>query len=272
MLPATRKDRDMTAFRTALATTLTLGATVGIAAAAPVIGLVDGTTLAVFDSDTPAEVSMVPVTGADMLVGIDYRPGNGTLVGVTGDNRIVTIDPATGTATELSAMNTPLPMANMPVIMDFNPMADRLRLMTGTTNHRVNVETGEVTVDGSLAFEDGDMHAGEAPMIAAAAYTNSFGKPEETAMYDIDTTIGALIRQTSPNDGTLAAVGKLGIGMDDTTPAFDIQTTEDGTNTAWLVAGGMIYTVDLETGAATGTGMLEGVDGDLTDIAVMPSM
>ncbi|MCZ0963932.1 DUF4394 domain-containing protein [Paracoccus benzoatiresistens] len=262
----------MTVFRTATAATLGLGLSAGAALAAPVVGLVDGTTLVMFDSANPAEMSTMPVTGAGMLLGIDYRPGNGTLVAVTGDNRIVTIDPATGAATELATMNTPLPMADMPVIVDFNPMADRLRLMTGTTNHRVNVDTGEVTVDGSLAFEDGDMHAGEAPMIAAAAYTNSFGKPEETAMYDVDTTIGALIRQTSPNDGTLAAVGKLGIDMDDTTPAFDIQTTEDGTNTAWLVAGGTIYTVDLQTGAATKAGMLEGIDGDLIDITAMPAM
>ncbi|MGR3450172.1 MAG: DUF4394 domain-containing protein [Paracoccus sp. (in: a-proteobacteria)] len=261
----------MTTSRT-LATTLALGVWSGAAAAAPMIGLIDGTTLASFDSDTPAEVTTMPVTGVDALLGIDYRPANGTLVGVTPDNRIVTIDPATGAATELSVMDTPLPMADMPVIVDFNPMTDRLRLMTGTTNHRVNVDTGEVTVDGSLAFEDGDMHAGEAPSIAAAAYINSFGQPEATAMYDIDTTIGALIRQTSPNDGTLAAIGKLGFEMDDTTPAFDIQTTEDGTNTAWLVAGGTIYNVDLETGMATQAGMLEGVEGDLIDVTVMPAM
>ncbi|MFC0341399.1 DUF4394 domain-containing protein [Paracoccus niistensis] len=262
----------MSAFRTAVVATLTLGASTGLGLAAPMVGLVDGKTLVMFDSETPAEVSMVPVTGAEMLLGIDHRPGNDTLVGVTGDNRIVTIDPATGAATELSTMNTPLPMADMPVIVDFNPMADRLRLMTGTTNHRVNVDTGEVTVDGSLAFEDGDMHKGEAPMIAAAAYTNSFGKPEATAMYDIDTTIGALIRQTSPNDGTLAAVGKLGTVLDDTTPAFDIQTSADGTNMAWLVAVGTIHAVDLETGKATETGMLEGIEGDLTDITAMPAM
>ena len=60
--------------------------------------------------------------------------------------------------------------------------------MTGTTNHRVNVETGEVTVDGGLAFEANDMHAGEAPAIVAAAYINSYGKPETTAMFDIDAT------------------------------------------------------------------------------------
>ncbi len=239
--------------------------------AVPVVGLVDGTTLVWFDTDTPSEVTMVEVTGTGPLVGIDYRPGNMTLVGVTAENEIVTLDPETGAATALSTMNTPLPMGDGPVIVDFNPMADRLRLMTGTTNHRVNVDTGEVTVDGSLAFEDGDMHAGETPMIAAAAYTNSFGKPEATAMYDIDTTIGALIRQTAPNDGTLAAVGKLGVELGDTTPAFDIQTTEDGTNTAWLIAGGAIHTVDLETGTATAVGEVTGIEGDLTDITVMPA-
>lgn len=262
----------MTVFRTAIAAITGVGISAGAVFASSVVGLVDGKTLVMFDSENPAELSTMPVTGVEMLLGIDYRPGNRTLVGVTGDNKVVTLDPATGAATELSTMNMPLPAANMPVIVDFNPMADRLRLMSGTTNHRVNVDTGEVTVDGELAFEDGDMHAGETPMIAAAAYTNSFGKPEETAMYDVDTTIGALIRQTSPNDGTLAAVGKLGITMDDTTPAFDIQTTEDGTNTAWMVAGGTIYTVDLATGAATEVGMLEGVEGDLTDIAVMPAV
>jgi hypothetical protein len=206
-----RKERSMTAFRTAVSATLALAVTAGCAGAFPVIGLVDGNKLIRFDSENPAEVETMDVTGAEMLVGIDYRPGSQTLVGLTGDNKIVTIDPMTGAATELSTMDTPLPLGDTPVIVDFNPMADRLRLMTGTTNHRVNVDTGEVTVDGPLAFDAGDMHAGETPMIAAAAYTNSYGKPEKTAMYDIDTVIGALIQQTSPNDGTLAAVGKLGI-------------------------------------------------------------
>ncbi len=44
--------------------------------------------------------------------------------------RIVTIDTATGAATDLSTMDTPLEVGDMPVIVDFNPMADRLRFMT----------------------------------------------------------------------------------------------------------------------------------------------
>ena len=205
-------------------------------------------------------------------VGVAAYGGYAALVGVTADNVIVTIDPKTGAATEVAKMSVPLTIGDAPVVVDFNPAADRLRYMTGTTNHRVHPDTGEVTVDGSLAFEEGDMHKGEAPNIVAAAYTNSFGKPEKTAMYDIDATIGGLIRQTKPNDGTLAAVGKFGIDGAASNYAFDIQTTSDGTNTAWLVNGKSLYKVDLEKGAATKSGDISGFDGEIRDIAVLPAM
>ena len=116
------------------------------------------------------------------------------------------------------------------------------------------------------------MHKGETPNIVAAAYINSFGKPEKTAMYDVDATIGALIRQTKPNDGTLAAVGKFGMEGAAANYAFDIQTTADGANTAWLVNGTKLYKVDLEKGAATEAGEISGADGEIRDIAVMPAM
>lgn len=240
--------------------------------AASVVGLTGDKTLITFDSETLAVTGTVEVTGVDSLVGIDLRPANGTLVGVTADSTVVTIDAATGAATKLSQMNTPLTIGDAPVVVDFNPAADRLRFMTGTTNHRVNIDNGEVTVDGSLAYEAADMHAGEAPMIVAAAYTNSFGKPEKTAMYDIDATIVALIRQTAPNDGTLAAIGKLGIEAAAATYAFDIHTMADMTNAAYLVNGTTLYTVDLETGGATAKGKIEGVSTDIRDITVLPAM
>jgi hypothetical protein len=142
--------------------------------------------------------------------------------------------------------------------------------MTGTTKHRVNVDTGEVTVDGSLAFEEGDMHKGETPNIVAAAYTNSFGKPSETKMYDIDATIVALIRQTSPNDGTLASIGKLGIDGSDAY-AFDVATNEKGENTAWLAAKGGIHTVSLETGKVEKSWSVEGSPGAIRDITFLTS-
>lgn len=242
------------------------------AVAAPAVGLVGDRTLVRIDAATGMASGAMEVTGVERLLGIDVRPGTGALVGVAADGAIVTIDLDSGAATEVARMDKLPPMDVGPVVVDFNPAADRLRVMAGTTNHRVHPDTGEVTVDGSLAFEAGDMHAGEAPMIVAAAYTNSHGKPEKTAMYDIDATIGALIRQTVPNDGTLAAVGKLGIAAPGEVYAFDIATTPAMENTAWLATGGMLYAIDLDTGAAGAPVAIEGLDGELRDMAVLPAM
>jgi hypothetical protein len=239
-----------------------------VASAAPAVALVGDKTLVMFDTDTRAATGSVEVEGVDMLHGIDVRPADGMLYAVTSDGRVVTIDPSSGAATEKSKLSQTLP-DGVTGIVDFNPMADRLRFMgTDGTNLRANVDDGSVTVDGSLAFDGADMHAGETPAIVAAAYTNSTGKPESTAMYDIDATIVALIQQTAPNDGVLKAVGKLGIDGAESY-AFDIQATEDLSNTAYLVAGSTLYTVDLESGAATEAGALEGFDGTVRDIAIM---
>lgn len=259
-------------FRIAAFSTTALTLSLSAALAAPAVGLVGDKTLVMFDTETLEVSGTMDVSGVDSLLGLDLRPSNNTLVGVTPDMVIVSIDPATGEATEMSTMDTALPVEDQPVIVDFNPMADKLRFMTGTTNHRVDVDSGAVTVDGSLDWQEGDMHVGETPAIAAAAYINSYGKPDSTAMFDIDSTIVALIQQVSPNDGTLAAIGKLGIEGTDTTYAFDVQTNADMENMAWLVNGNTLYSVDLDSGAATETGMIEGVDGMIRDLTILPAM
>lgn len=108
-------------------------------------------------------------------------------------------------------------------------------------------------------------------MIAAAAYINSYGTPEATAMYNIDAGLGALLQQTAPNDGTLATIGDLGIAAPGETMAFDIQTDAEGTNSAWLVTNNTIHSVDLETGAATAAGEIA-AEGQIRDLAVLPAM
>ncbi|MGN8171335.1 DUF4394 domain-containing protein [Agrobacterium sp. 22117] len=262
----------MQTIRFALAASISVIATATSALAAPVLGLSGDKTLVMFDTEKPAVSKTMEVTGVDKLVGIDYRPGNKTVVGVTPDHRIVSINLETGAASDIAKMDKMLTITDAPVVVDFNPMADRLRFMSGTTNHRVHPDTGAVTVDGTLAFEEGDMHKGETPNIVAAAYTNSIGKPEKTAMYNIDATIGALIQQTKPNDGTLKAIGKLGLKDKPATYAFDIQGTEGGKNTAYLAANKMLYTVNLETGKATEVGAITGVENEVRDIAVLPAM
>jgi len=244
----------------------------GAAHATPAIGLAGDKTLVVIDSNAGKATKSMDVTGVDRLLGIDLRPATGQLIGVTDAHEIVEIDPETGAATVISKMDKMLPLKDgQPVIVDFNPKANKLRFMTGMTNHRVDIESGKVTVDGSLAFEEQDMHAGETPNIVAAAYINSYGKPDATAMYDIDATINAVIQQTSPNDGTLAAIGKLGVDAAETY-AFDIATDPEGNNKAWLATGTWLHTVSLETGEVTGSWELQGLDWPLRDITFMTAM
>ena len=151
----------------ALRAALILGAA-GLATsayAAPAVGLIGDKTLVMFDTETREVSGTMDVTGVDALAGIDVRPADKMLYGVTLSGEVVTIDTASGAATVKSTLSEMLPSYEG-AIVDFNPMADRLRLMsTDGTNHRVNVDDGMVTVDGSLAFEEADMHAGEAPDI-----------------------------------------------------------------------------------------------------------
>ncbi|MDO9524489.1 MAG: DUF4394 domain-containing protein [Gemmobacter sp.] len=259
------------AFAAAMATTTLVAMAAGTAQAETALGLTGDRTLVWIDTTTATVTGSVEVQGVDRLLGLDLRPINGTVIGVTGDQTIVTIDPKTGATTELSQMNTMLPVGDATVIVDVNPAADRLRFMSGLVNHRVNMDTGEVTVDGELNFDAADANAGKTPMVAASAYTNSHAKPESTAMYDVDVGLGALLRQTKPNDGTLATIGMLDVAMDGPI-ALDVATTADGTNTTWVAAGGMLHTVDLETGALTGSWTITGLDGALRDLTILPAM
>jgi hypothetical protein len=257
----------MQKFNAALLATASVLALTGAAVAAPAIALTGEKTLVMFDTETLAVSGTMDVTGVDRLEGIDVRPADMMLYGLAGDGSIVTIDTASGAATVKSQLSEAWP-AGVAASVDFNPVADRMRIVgTDGTNLRVNVDDGMATVDGKLAYDAADMHAGEMPNIVAVAYTNSFGKPEATAMYDVDATIGALIQQAPPNDGVLKAIGKFGI-EGATTYAMDIASTEALENTAYLSAGGMLYTVAVDTGAATAVGDLA-IEGDVRDIAIL---
>ncbi|MFN7224854.1 MAG: DUF4394 domain-containing protein [Paracoccaceae bacterium] len=255
-----------------LALLLATTATAAPAIAQTAIGLTGDRTLVMIDTATAAVTGTVEVQGVARLHGIDYRPGTMTVIGVTDDQAIVTIDPMTGATTPLSTMAIKIDIAaSTPVIVDVNPAADRLRFMSGSTNHRINMDTGEVTVDGVLHWDLADANAAGGLMVAATAYTNSYGKPEKTAMFNIDASLFALLQQTAPNDGTNKTIGTLGVVLDGPV-ALDVGTNADGTNTAWLVANGGLHTVDLSTGALTGSWAITGTDQVLRDITILPSM
>ena len=255
----------------AICAAVAAGFTVLPAAADTLVGLVDGKTLALIDTDAKKATKIVAISGAPALVGIDQRPADGLLYGLAADGAVFTIDVASGKATQKSKLQTMLP-SGATATVDFNPAADRLRVIgSDGTNLRANVDDGMVTSDGKLKFADGDTHKGQTPNVVAGAYTNSVKGAKETTLYDIDATIGALLRQAPPNDGVLNAIGKLGVSASGPM-AFDILSDGKGGNTAWLLAGGALHQVDLATGKATALGKIEGVKGALTDIAAWAAM
>jgi hypothetical protein len=254
-----------------LAASAALFITASAAQAAEVAALWGDNTISIVDTSQKKVVKTWNITGvAGKVLGIDVRPADGMLYAVGADGGIYTVDTKTGKATVKSKLESMLP-ANVVATVDFNPAADRLRLMgSDGTSLRVNVDDGKVTKDGSHKFADADMHKGEKPNVIAGAYSNSVKGTKETTLYNIDGTIGALLRQVPPNDGVLNAIGKLGVKADNA--AFDIWSDGNGKNEAWLMAGDTLYSVDLASGKAAPAAKISGAKGPVRDIAILPAM
>jgi hypothetical protein len=239
--------------------------TTGAHAQGRMIGLVDSKTIITINPMTRKVVSTVNVRGSGPILGIDVRPADGMLYGLTSDGMIVTIDAGSGQATMKSKLSETWKPSGA-TTFDFNPVADRLRLMSADgVSWRINVDDGKVTVDGSHKYKDGE---GKPPRVVAGAYTNSFKDTKATTLYNIDASIGSLVTQNPPNDGILNTVGPLGIPVNGAA-AFNVVSTGPDQNAAWLATGGSLYAVDLKTGKATINGKIIGLDGTLTDIAWM---
>ncbi|USX17632.1 DUF4394 domain-containing protein [Oxalobacteraceae bacterium OTU3REALA1] len=229
-----------------------------------------------FDRATPATIrTTATVTGlqaGENLLGIDYRPADGQLYGVGGTGRIYTLNGATGAATLKSTLaadsaDTSAPftaLAGTEFGVDFNPAADRLRIVGNTGQSlRVNVDTGATTTDGSI-------NGGAAnTAVNAAAYTNSFAGTAGTTLFVVDAVNGTLYTQNPPNNGTLASPVPLGVAATGVA-GFDIDAR---TNTGYAVmtVGGArnLYTINLGATANPATLVAAvGASEDLRGVAV----
>jgi hypothetical protein len=237
-------------------------AAVGQATAEPLVALAftfpptPNSVLIRFDSATPGTVQQLAVTGlqqGELLLGIDIRPANGLLYGVTNQNRLYTIDPLTGVAVFASTLSIPV----SPGGIDFDPVADRLRVVGGDDrNVRINVDTGEVIVDGSINPSRS--------IIEGSAYTNNFAGATQTTLYGLDRgRFAPFLVIQDPTSGTVTDVGLLPFPFNISGPVgFDIsgQTGIAYAAMSTSVAINSLFTINLATGQATlvgqiGTGM-----------------
>ena len=238
--------------------------------AGTIAALQDGKTIAWIDTDKKAVTGSVPLAGGATLVGIDVRPADGKLYGVTPDGAIVTVDPMSGKWEKKSQLSEKL-ATGVTFVVDFNPVADRLRLMASNgVNLRVNVDDGKATVDGSLKYAATDKMKDTAPRVLAGAYINSYAGAKETGLYNLEGAAGALVKQAPPNDGTLNTIGALAAKIDGSV-AFDIWSDGKGGNAAWLLAGNSLYEVDLSNGNLKSAGTIKGLTGKTWDMAILPA-
>jgi Domain of unknown function (DUF4394) len=204
------------------------------------------------------------------LVGIDFRVQDGQLYGVGNGGGIYTIDPSTAQATWVSQLSVSLDGTLFGV--DFNPAADRLRIISDTgQNLRHNVNAGGTTlVDGVLNYMAGTPATG----LTGAAYTNNdLDSNTGTTLFDIDTSLNQVVIQSPPNAGSLVATGLLTVDSD-TPVGFDIHADlQDGaavTNRGFasLVVSGMngFYRVNMLTGQAI---LIDTFSDAVIDIAIL---
>lgn len=232
-------------------------------------GIVSKNRLAFFLSTEPGSVELLKVTGlapGEKLIGIDRRPATGQLYALGNSSRIYTINLETGAATMVGTGPFTPAISGKHVAFDFNPVADRIRIVTNKGQSlRVHPDTGVVAfTDLNVAYPSTDTGFGSKPLIGAGAYTNSVSPtPATTTLYNIDSRRDVLVTQNPPNDGTLNTVGGLSVNVSDV-GGFDI--AQDGTaygafqiKLAFLkLSRSYLYTVNLTTGTATVVGKIGG--------------
>lgn len=243
-----------------------------------VIGLTEDGRLVSFRARSPhrsKDIGYVSgLIGSDTgIIGIDFRVQDGKLYGVGDGGGVYRIDPRTGEVTFVNALTVPL--AGMVFGVDFNPAADRLRIVSDAgQNLAHNVNDGGVTVaNGTLTYTAPPAAAVAALGVTAAAYTNNDLNPNTaTTLVDLDTTLDQVAIQSPPGNGFLVATGKLGVDAA-AAAGFDIYSllgqgvTVGNFPFATLSVNGRyrFYSVNLTTGQAFSLGRL----GDpVVDIAI----
>jgi hypothetical protein len=150
--------------------------------------------------------------------------------------------------------------------VDFNPVADRLRVVSGTgQNLRIDPNTGTATAETPLAYEAGDPNFGKNPKVVSAAYNNNFPGATQTTLFDIDFKRDVVVMQGGvngtppPGGGQLFTIGSLGFDTSDKV-GFDIDSggnayaslTQPNKNSS------NFFSVNVSTGAATQIGKIGG--------------
>ena len=236
-----------------------------------VVGLTGDQRLVCFNEFSPGSARTIGfVSGLftdTTLVGIDFRVQDRKLYGVGNAGGVYVLDTSNGAATLVNRLSVALSGTSFGV--DFNPAADRLRIVSNTgQNLRHNVNAGGVTATDAPLNYAGVTASG----IVGSAYTNNdLDAATATTLYALDSNLGQIALQSPPNNGSLAATGKLTVdtgaaaGLDIYSTIRNGVTVDVQALAVLSAADGStaLYSVKLATGKATprgGFGLMKIVD------------
>lgn len=231
-----------------------------------------GGSLVTFDSATPGTITSIGALSG-IAVGhtvweIDARPLTGQIYAISTDTafnaQVYTVNTSTGALTPQGATFALPGTTGSVSSIDFNPQADRLRIVTITNqSYRWNPNTNLfVAQDTTVAYAAGDPNFGVAPNVVGVAYSNNVANANNTTLYgweyqtDSLVTIGGLQSNPSPNGGQMFTVNtppgfltfNAGLDMEISGATGISYVTHDDAATGTSMN---LYTRNLTTGAET---------------------
>ncbi|MFI5558618.1 DUF4394 domain-containing protein [Amycolatopsis japonica] len=254
----------------ALAAALVVGTATSAQAAGPRAFAIssDGKLMATFYTDTPQVLDWVRLVqgltcGETRLIGLDFRVQNGLLYGVGEKGCIYTIKfpPAAPDVIVTKVSQLSVPLYGKDFGVDFNPAADRLRVISDYGQNLRHNLGDHVTIEDTILTTP--PAGGPTRGVTAAAYTNNDLNPDTaTTLFDIGTATDQVLVQAPANNGFLSPTGALGV---DTGPIAGFDIYSDLTNGKTTSVSGFavlnpaagpsaFYSVNLLTGAAAKIG------------------
>lgn len=242
----------------------------------------NGRSFAPFDSATPGAITAddpTEITGLDNGVSIrafDFRPSTGTLYGLGSDSFVYAIDVASGAASKLG--DTAIAGLTGNIGFDFNSVSEQIRIVTDSgANVRFNLADNTATADDDLEYAtlEGLVRDDDDIRIAGIAYTPKDGT--STTLYGIDYEFNELVAigGTAPGLNVVRPLpfpqlspNPLGFNFEEQI-GFDISKANGTAYVSGIIEGSAdfhLYTVNLQTGAATDAGKLF---AEVRDIAVV---
>jgi outer membrane protein assembly factor BamB len=243
-----------------------------------------GNTLDKYSTSNPESViSSAMITGlqsGERVLGIDFRPKNEQLYALGSNSRVYVVNPSTGVATFAFSFMTTTGMAvtlsGTSFGVDFNPAADRLRIISNTGQNLRVVPDGIMGVVAGTTFVDGNINPSGAS-VNGAAYDNNDNDPATaTELYAFDVNTDLLYEVDPPNAGTLiepvpVKLKLVGDGGFDIAPRNANVTADIGLALYEVNKKSTLFKIDVETGE---TRILAKYKKDImyTSLAISPAL